>query len=99
MFSFLFILIYMTRNEIYKMAAKELGMPVDTVKNIYEGYFRTIREMIASLPLRCDMTEEEFNKYKISFNVPYLGKIYIDYKMLKSEKFLQEKRKKENDKD
>ena len=39
-----------------------------------------------SLPLKEDITKEEFDKLSTSINVPSLGKIYTDLEFIKAKK-------------
>lgn len=66
----------MTYEEILNNVANDLQLPVDLVRNTYRAYWQFIRDTIQSLPLKEDLSEEEFNNLKINFNIPSLGKLY-----------------------
>ena len=69
--------------EIYEEVAKELNLPVDTVTKVYRYHWKFIKETIESLPLKDNLTKEEFEKLRTNFNLPGIGKLYItweDYK-------------------
>lgn len=65
----------MTYEEIINTVAKELNLPVDLVKNTYKAYWQFIRDTIEALPLKEDISEEEFSKLQTNFNIPSLGKL------------------------
>lgn len=61
--------------------SEEFNVPKSEIIDILLSQFRFIKENIQKLPLnRDDITEEEFNKMRTSFNVPSIGKFYITYK-------------------
>ena len=62
------------RNEI-KEIAKDFGLPPKVVNDAYNSYWMFIRETIKKLPLKENLTEEEFMALRTSFNVPNLGKL------------------------
>jgi hypothetical protein len=65
--------------EVCKQVAKELNLPEEVVKAAFDSYWEFIRKTISEIPLKTEMTEEEFSKYKTNFNLPSLGKFYCDY--------------------
>ncbi len=65
-------------NLALKKTARKLCVDIKLVENVYKSYWCFIKEHIASLPLR-EMTEEEFNDTVSNFNLPYIGKLYVDY--------------------
>lgn len=65
----------MTYEQIVDIVAKELELPVDLVKNTYRAYWQFIRDTIQELPLKEDISEEDFSKLKTNFNIPSLGKL------------------------
>ena len=54
-------------------------MPQEVVKEAYESYWKFIREHIKALPLKEDLSKEEFDKLRTNFNIPSLGKIHCTY--------------------
>ena len=64
--------------------ANKLGLPREVVKEAYESYWRYIRCTISELPLKNDLSEEEFNKLRTNFNVPSLGKLSCTYSRYKA---------------
>ena len=65
---------------IIEKAAKELNLPKDLVDKTYKAFWRFIKDTVSTLPLKEDLTEEEFKKLKVNFNIPSLGKLNCTYK-------------------
>lgn len=61
--------------DIYDFVAKLLGMSPDVVEKVYKAYWLYIKATIESLPLKEDLTEEDFISLQKNFNVPSLGKL------------------------
>lgn len=66
----------MTYEQILESVANEAQLPVDLVRKTYRAYWQFIRDTIQQLPLKEDISEEDFKKIKTNFNVPSLGKLY-----------------------
>lgn len=64
--------------------ANKLGLPREVVKEAYESYWKYIRCTISELPLKDDLSEEEFNKLRTNFNVPSLGKLAVTWDRYKA---------------
>lgn len=76
----------MNINEIYKAVSSQTDIPVDKVKRIYTSYWRAVREHIISLPLKEDLTDDEFMALRPNINIPSIGKLYVTldrYKAMK----------------
>lgn len=69
----------MTYKEIISEVAKSLGLPDKLVDRTYRAYWRAIREHIVELPLKEDLSEEEFMLLQPNVNIPSIGKLYITY--------------------
>lgn len=52
------------------------------MKKAYESHWLFIRESIKALPLKEDLSEEEFKKLKTNFNIPSLGKLTCTYERM-----------------
>ena len=69
------------RNFIYEEAvakmAEELQLPKRFVDRVYRAYWKAVREHITTLPLKDDLTDEEFSKLQPNVNIPSIGKLYI----------------------
>ena len=69
----------MSYQEILKEVSKELNIPEEVVKEAYESYWLFIRQSIVALPLKQDLSLDDFNKLKSNFNIPSLGKLSCTY--------------------
>lgn len=67
----------MTYNEIISKVAEDLNLPKKLVDRTYKSYWKVIKEHIKSLPLREDLTDEEFLKLQPNVNIPSIGKLYV----------------------
>lgn len=65
--------------EVFNKVSEELGLPKEVVKEAYYSFWKFIRGTIQSLPLKEDLTEDEFNKLRTNFNIPSLGKLSCTY--------------------
>jgi hypothetical protein len=68
--------------QIVSKVAKELNLPEKLVKKVYNDFWFAIKNNIQGIPLRKDITKEEFDKLRTSFNIPSLGKLYISYNQM-----------------
>lgn len=69
----------MIYSEAIKQVSIELGLPPQVVKEAYKSYWAFIRNNIKALPLKEDLSKEEFDKLRTNFNVPSLGKLSCTY--------------------
>lgn len=69
----------MTYTDIISAVSKETNLPSDIVDKTYKAYWEFIKNYIQSLPLKEDISEEEFLKLKTNFNIPSLGKLTCTY--------------------
>ena len=65
----------MTYEQIIQAVADELELSETLVKATYKAYWQFIRDKIQELPLKEDISEEDFSKLKANFNIPSLGKL------------------------
>jgi len=65
----------MNYKPIFEQVSKETGIPIETVSLAYRTFWKFIKSTISELPLKEDLTEEEFNELRTCFNVPSLGKL------------------------
>ena len=70
----------MIYSEAIQHVSIELGLPPEVVKKAYESHWKFIRETIQALPLKEDLSEEEFSKLRTNFNIPSLGKLCLTWK-------------------
>lgn len=79
----------MKYQEAIEEVSKELDLPQEVVKKAYESFWRFIKNHIKELPLKEDLSEEEFNQLRCNFNIPSIGKLACTYERFKAigEKF------------
>lgn len=96
------------RNFIYEQAvaevAENLSLPKRIVDRAYRSYWRAVRKHISSLPLKDNLTDEEFAQLQPNVNIPSIGKLYVTaekYRWLKDrfEDIKQYRENKENAED
>ena len=67
----------MTYNEIIAEVASNTGLSKNFVNKVYRAYWKAIRDHIIALPLKEDLTDEEFQKLRPNVNIPSLGKFNV----------------------
>ena len=65
--------------DIIGKVSQEMGLPPEVVDTAYKSYWKFIKQTIQSLPLKDDISEEDFTKLRTNFNVPSLGKLTCTY--------------------
>lgn len=76
----------MTYDEIIKKVSEENNLPKNLVDRTYRAYWKAIREHITSLPLKEDLSDEEFLKLQPNVNIASIGKLNVTldrYKRMK----------------
>ena len=76
----------MDYKDLITQISKELGLPYKVVDKVYKSYWRFIRDTIQNLPLKENLTEEDFQKLRTNFNIPSLGKLSCTYDRVKGVK-------------
>lgn len=61
--------------DIIGKVSQEMDIPLEVVNTAYKSYWKFIKQTIQSLPLKDDISEEEFAKLRTNFNIPSLGKL------------------------
>lgn len=88
---------------ILETLSEELCLPQEVVDAAYKSFFAFIRKTITSLPLKEDLTEEEFNQLKTNFNIPALGKLHCTYErylgMKEQQKYIKKLREEYDNKE
>ena len=72
----------MTRQEVIQQVSKDLNIPLEVVNEAYNSFWGFIRSKIIELPLKEDLSEEEFSKLRTNFNIPSLGKLNCTYERM-----------------
>lgn len=70
-----------TLNLALRKVSRNLSVDQKLVEQVYKSYWLFIKEHISSLPLR-DLTEEEYESTVSNINLPFIGKLYVDYNKL-----------------
>ncbi len=65
--------------DIIGKVSQEMDIPLEVVDTAYKSYWKFIKQTIQSLPLKDDISEEEFAKLRTNFNIPSLGKLTCTY--------------------
>ena len=84
--------------DIIGKVSQEMDIPLEVVDTAYKSYWKFIKQTIQSLPLKDDISEEEFAKLRTNFNIPSLGKLTctFDRMMGVKKRFKYIKRLREN---
>lgn len=69
----------MMYERVIAKVADTVGLDKDLINKIYKAYWKAVREHIEGLPLKEDLSEEDFNKLRPNVNIPSLGKLYVTY--------------------
>lgn len=67
----------MTYDEIIKKVAEDTGLERRLVDRTYRSFWRAVREHICSLPLKEDLSDEEFMQLQPNVNIPSIGKLHV----------------------
>lgn len=88
----------MSYPDIVDKVSQETGIPSEVVDAAYKSFWKFIKQTIQALPLKEDLSEEEFAKLRTCFNVPSLGKLTctFDRMVRMKERFNYIKNLKEN---
>ncbi len=70
-----------TLNLALRKVARELCVDQKLVEQVYKSYWLFIKKHVSSLPLR-DLSQEEYDSTISNINLPFLGKLYVDYNKL-----------------
>ena len=70
--------------DIIKRVSDKLNISEEIVKKTYESYWLYIRNSISELPLKDNLSEEEFNNLRTNFNIPSIGKLSCSYDRYKA---------------
>lgn len=83
----------MEYSEIFKQISKEQNLPIEVVEEVYKSFYKFIRSKIIELPLKDELSKEEFLKLRTNFNIPSLGKLSCSYdrylRMKEKQKYLE----------
>ena len=69
----------MEYQEAINKVAGDLNLEVEVVDEAYKSFYGFIREKISELPLKEELSEEDFNALRTNFNIPSIGKLHCTY--------------------
>ena len=72
----------MDSKEIIQTVSKKLNIPYEVVNKAYSSYWEFVKNTIEKLPLKEDLTEEQFSQLRTNFIVPSLGKLNCTYERM-----------------
>ena len=88
-----------TLNLALRRTSRELSVDLKIVEAVYRSYWGFIKHTIESIPIK-EMTKEELASVDHNFNIPYIGKLYVDDEKIdkyhRRLKFLQDVKTKKN---
>lgn len=67
----------MTYEDIIAKVSETTGLSKRLVDKAYKAYWRGVRQHITALPLKEDLTDEEFLRLQPNINIPSIGKLYV----------------------
>ena len=67
----------MKNEDIILEVSKELDIPFAVCKEAYASMWRFIKKTAQALPLKEDLTDEQFLQLRPNFNLPSLGKLFV----------------------
>lgn len=74
----------MNYKDIIEYVSSKLNLPIEVIREAYESYWKYIRERISGLPLKENLSKEEFDKLRTNFNIPSLGKLAVTWDRYKA---------------
>jgi hypothetical protein len=72
----------MNYSDIIGKVSEEMNLPKGVVDKTYKAFWLFINQSIQSLPLKENLSEEDFAKLRTNFNIPSLGKLSCTYKRM-----------------
>lgn len=67
----------MTYEEMVSQVAESVGLPKKMVDKIYKAFWKAVRIHIESLPMKQELTDDEFLQLKPNVNIPSIGKFHV----------------------
>lgn len=68
--------------DIINRVSQEISIPPEVVDTAYKSYWKFIKQTVQSLPLKDNISEEDFIKLRTNFNIPSLGKLCVTWDRL-----------------
>ena len=76
----------MTYDEIISSVSESTGLSRRFVDRTYRAYWRAVRQYISSLPLKQELTDEEFCQLRPNISIPSIGKLYVTLERYRGKK-------------
>lgn len=77
--------------KIISDVAQKTGLPEKLIEDTYKAYWKYIKDSIESLPLKENLSREDFSKLRTNFNIPSLGKLVCTFDKYKKLKYYYKK--------
>ena len=72
----------MNYSDIIGKVSEEMNLPKGVVDKTYKAFWLFINQSIQSLPLKENLSEEDFAKLRTNFNIQSIGKLSCTYKRM-----------------
>lgn len=69
----------MKYSDIISKVSEDLNLSRELVENAYKAYWIFIRDTIEELPLKTELTQDEYVNLRTNINIPSLGKLHCTY--------------------
>ena len=73
-------------NLALKQASRKLSVDARLVESVYRSYWKFVHDYINNIGSVTELSKEEFDSIDKNFNIPYIGKLYMDYDKLQKYK-------------
>lgn len=80
----------MTYDDIITEVSIKLNLPKGLVDKAYRAYWKAVRAHITSLPLKANLTDDEFKELQPNVNIPSIGKLHVTFDRYKRMKKMNE---------
>lgn len=67
----------MRYEEMVSRVADSMGLSKKLVDRTYKSYWKAVREHIVALPLKQNLSDEEFLQLRPNVNIPSIGKLFV----------------------
>lgn len=68
--------------KIIKQLSQELSISEKAIFNIYKAYWKFIKEKIINIDFDQIKSMDDYNKARVNFNIPNIGKLACSYERL-----------------
>lgn len=78
------------KEELQRLSFKH-NVPIDVIYFIYKTPYEFIKNTIDNFDKFGDITEEDFNNLRVSFNIPSIGKLYTNWDIINKKRNIYNK--------